>query len=445
MSSNTTKHTLDTICLKITDGSHYSPKSIEDGLPMLSVKDMTDYGFEFSNCKRISSGDFEKLVKSGCKPSIHDVLIAKDGSVLKHVFQVKEDIKAVLLSSIAILRPNLNLCIPQYLVYFLLNPVTKRNILSNYKSGTGVPRIVLKDFKKIEVSLPSLEYQKSVTHILSTIDNKIELNQNINQNIESIAQAIFKSWFVDFEPVHAKANTNSENEYDKIATKLGISREVLDLFPSEFEESELGLIPKGWKIDSLERCCQKVESGGTPKRSVTEYWNGSINWLTSSEVKNPIVYESKEKISHLGLKESSAKMWPAGTTVIAMYGATAGAVCLLAEPMTTNQACCGLIPRPETRLFLFLYVQFESKNLASKATGSAQQNLNKGLVATHKIIIPSKNICIVFEKMLSALFEKRILSLKEIKTLTITRDALLPKLLSGEIDVSHLNLEPEHD
>ena len=90
MNSNMIIHTLESVCLKITDGSHYSPKDIEDGMPMLSVKDMTDYDFDFKKCKKISTDDYEKLVKSGCKPEINDVLIAKDGSVLKHVFRVKK-------------------------------------------------------------------------------------------------------------------------------------------------------------------------------------------------------------------------------------------------------------------------------------------------------------------------------------------------------------------
>ena len=375
-----------------------------------------------------------------------DILLNITGdSVARVCIAPKEQLPARVNQHVAIIRLIHDEFDYKFVKYYLTNNQMQNYMLSMASAGATRNALTKTMIENFYLPKPSLTYQKKIAHILSTLDEKIELNKKINQTLESISQTIFKSWFVDFDPVYAKANANSEDEYDAIAKELGISRETLDLFPSEFEESELGLIPKGWKIDELERCCQKIESGGTPKRNVTEYWNGSIDWLTSSEVKNPIVYESKEKISHLGLKESSAKMWPAGTTVIAMYGATAGAVCLLAEPMTTNQACCGLMPRPETRLFLFLYVQFESKNLASKATGSAQQNLNKGLVATHKIIIPSKDICIVFEKMLSALFEKRILSLKEIKTLTITRDALLPKLLSGEIDVSHLNLEPEHD
>ena len=190
------------------------------------------------------------------------------------------------------MRPNLNVCAPQYLVYFLLNPSTKNNILSNYKSGTGVPRIVLKDFKKIKINLPDLEDQKSVVRILSSIDNMIDLNNNINRTLRSIAQAIFKSWFVDFDPVHAKANASSEDEYDVIAKELGISREILNLFPSEFEETELGLIPKGWEVIQISKISKL-----NPKSWNKKNFPHTVNYIDLTNVKEGNITEISKNIS----------------------------------------------------------------------------------------------------------------------------------------------------
>lgn len=347
-------------------------------------------------------------------------------------------------ADVLVFRPKNSAIDNQFLSYVLKNEKFISHTVTTSK-GTKMPRGDKKAIMNYQFYKPNLIDQQKITHILSALDDKIELNKKINQTLESIAQTIFKSWFVDFDPVHAKANVQSEDEYDAIAKELGISREILDLFPSEFEESELGLIPKGWKVGVLGDCCVGVETGGTPKRNRPEYWSGKIDWLTSSEVKNSIVHETKEKITEIGLKESSAKIWPPGTTVVAMYGATAGAVCLLAEPIATNQACCGLIPKREKKSFVFLNTRIESNNLASKSTGSAQQNLNKGLVANHKIILPSESLFTQFEEIVSPILDKWVLSDRESKSLECLRELLLPKLLSGKIDVSNLNMEPEND
>ena len=122
---------LKDVCLKITDGAHYSPIGISKGFPMFSVKDMRHSGFDYSDCKYISESDYKDLVKADCKPKIHDVLIAKDGSYLKHVFVVKEEKDEVILSSIGILRPHLNKVNPYYLKYFLKTLLNEMNLKQN--------------------------------------------------------------------------------------------------------------------------------------------------------------------------------------------------------------------------------------------------------------------------------------------------------------------------
>lgn len=173
--------TLENICVKITDGSHFSPKKIKNGFPMLSVKDMNAYGFDYSSCKRISQDNFDKMLKSDCVPLKDDILIAKDGSYLKYIFVVKENRKEAILSSIAIIRPDISKVMPDYLCYVLKNPMMKQVIKDNYVSGSAIPRIVLKDFKKIYLRVPSFSEQKFVTSILLSLDKKIEINNQINK------------------------------------------------------------------------------------------------------------------------------------------------------------------------------------------------------------------------------------------------------------------------
>lgn len=162
---------LEQLCDLITDGSHESPSEYLDGFYMPSVKDMTDSGFDFSDCKRISKADYERLVANGCKPEIGDVLIAKDGSMLKYVFPVKEDRNIVILSSIAILRPKKNMLSSSYLTYYFRQPRFVEQVIKSNQTGTGVPRIVLKNFKKIELHIPEeLNEQEAIAGILSDMD-----------------------------------------------------------------------------------------------------------------------------------------------------------------------------------------------------------------------------------------------------------------------------------
>ncbi|RLC34489.1 MAG: restriction endonuclease subunit S, partial [Candidatus Nealsonbacteria bacterium] len=223
---------LETVCKKITDGSHWSPKNAIKGYPMASVKNLTYYDINIEECRRITKEDYEKLIKNDCKPLNNDVLVAKDGSYLKNIIVISEERDIVVLSSIAILRPDLDKINPYYLKYYLLNPESKNRIKQGYISGSALPRIILKDFKKYEINLTSLEEQEKIVSILSSLDDKIELNNQINKNLEEITQAIFKHWFVDFE---------FPNENGEPYKSSG----------DEMIDSELGLIPKGWNVRSL--------------------------------------------------------------------------------------------------------------------------------------------------------------------------------------------------
>lgn len=170
-----TSDSLGNICVLITDGSHESPLEVINGYYMPSVKDMTDNGFDFSGCKKISQSDYERLVKNGCRPQINDVVIAKDGSILKYSFVIKREMPVVILSSIAILRPDSGKISCEYLAHYFRQPKFIEYTILNYKTGTGVPRIVLKNFKEIPIEFPqSKAEQTAIAAILSDMDTEIE-------------------------------------------------------------------------------------------------------------------------------------------------------------------------------------------------------------------------------------------------------------------------------
>ena len=179
-------------CEKITDGSHDSPKPVDDGFYMPSVKDMRYDDFDFSNCKQISKIDFERLKGTGCKPEIGDVLIAKDGSILKYCFVVKQDLPIVVLSSIAILRPNQSIVDGKYLSYYFQKQDVVTDVVENYKSGTGVPRIVLRNFEQIEIHLPDLTEQRRIAEILSSVDAKIAAEEKVVEKYKGVKKGLME-------------------------------------------------------------------------------------------------------------------------------------------------------------------------------------------------------------------------------------------------------------
>ena len=387
--------TLGEISLKITDGAHHSPKEFDCGKPMFSVKNMRDQGFDYNGVKTISDEDFVKLVNSGCQPQKDDILIAKDGSVMKHVFRVKGAIDYVLLSSIAIVRPDKSKVNPSYLVYAIKDPSTTDLILNNFVGGSGVPRIVLKDFKKVDLTIPSLDTQKSIASILSSLNDKIDLLHRQNVTLEKMAETLFRQWFVE-----------------------------------EAKEE--------WENCVLEDLCSQINSGGTPSTKIETYYNGNINWYSTKELNDNYLFESISKITQDGLENSAAKLFPKGTVLIAIYAApTVGRLGILGNQSAFNQAACGLIANDKIccKEFIYLYLKNQRNELNAMASGSAQQNLNVGKIKTYPAFIPDDITMNKFKREIIPFFEKIEKNAMQIRTIKALRDTLLPKLMSGEVRV----------
>ena len=168
---------LDDVCIRITDGSHYSPADAPDSpYPMYSVKDMETYGFNHYSCKHITEEEFHKMKKNDCVPLFNDILVAKDGSYLKEIFICSEEREEAILSSIAIFRPNTNIIIPEILLYLLKQPSVRKDVGDNYVSGSALPRIVLKDFKKYRFMLPPMAEQIKIGSVLHAISMQTKAN-----------------------------------------------------------------------------------------------------------------------------------------------------------------------------------------------------------------------------------------------------------------------------
>ena len=190
-SESATEIALGNICTKVTDGSHFSPKDDStSSIPMLSVKDMREFDFDLTSCKHICEDDYEKMVANDCVPQVNDILVAKDGSYLKEIFICNEKRKLAILSSIAIFRPNTTVIHPEILLAFLKSPRVLQEVRDNYVSGSALPRIVLKDFKKLTFSLPNMDAQNLIAPLFASIREQIAVNVAENKYMTQLRDTL---------------------------------------------------------------------------------------------------------------------------------------------------------------------------------------------------------------------------------------------------------------
>ena len=286
---------------------------------------------------------------------------------------------------------------PNFLYYLLSN-----NAFFDYATatakGTKMPRGDKGSIMRYEVPDLPLDVQIGIADTLSSLDARIANNTAINHHLEQMAQAIFKSWFVDFEPWG-------------------------------------GVMPEGWREGTIRDTCSAIYNGGTPRRNEPLFWDGNIPWLTSGEVRQAIITEPSGYISQAGLKGSSAKWVPSFSTIVALYGATAGQVSMVSAPLTTNQAITALVPKDNHAFYNYLVMRNAVAQLENKAIGSAQQNISKAIVEETPCLVADANNIAAFNKLVSPFFELWIQNLFESARLAALRDTLLPRLMSGELSI----------
>lgn len=426
----------------VADNRGRNPESYsEQGTPVIDNYLIISEGYvNLNEVKRyIDEITYESFIRKHIQEN--DVLITLVGNGYGQVALTPSE-KCVIIQNTVGLRCSLNH--DNIFLYYLLK--NNRKALMNLNIGAAQPSIKVGNLTNLEFQFPPLPEQKAIAHILGSLDDKIELSRQMNATLEAMAQALFKSWFVDFDPVIdnalAAGNAIPDEFIERAEQRKGIERkdnsDIQGLFPDAFEfTEEMGWIPKGWVVDDISSLCERIQSGGTPRRNIPEYWEyGTIPWLTSGEVRQTIITKVENKISESGLSNSSAKWLTSGATVVAMYGATAGQVAYINEPLTTNQAVCGLIPKKGYQFFNYVTLSRAVAHFEGRATGSAQQNINKGMIESTRVIVPSSISSDSFEEYCEVIFSKWIKNLHENETLAKLRDTLLPKLMSGELRIS---------
>ncbi len=266
--------------------------------------------------------------------------------------------------------------LPQYLMMWFRRPEFDR--YARFMSHGSAREIFSWDeLCNTELPVPAIEKQREIVAEYHTIQNRIALNNQLIQTLETTAQAIYKQWFVEFE---------FPNEAGQPYKSSG----------GEMVDSALGEIPQGWEATTIKGYSLKMRSGGTPDRGEEVFWDcKDIPWLKTGEVANKVLVESEEFISFTGSQNSSAKPLPINTVLVAMYGEgkTKGQAAYLRFPAAVNQACCAIICENEfLSTLLYFFFRANQAQIASMANGGAQPNLSKELIENVKIILPSDEV-----------------------------------------------------
>lgn len=383
---------------------------VDNGVPILNGSNLQGFKLQEDSFGYLTKEKADSLKK--CNAHRGDIIVTHRGTLGQIVYvpvNSKYD-RYVISQSQFRFRCKADLVDVQYLVYYFHTREGQYKILAN-ASQVGVPALAraTSTFRLIDIKLPPLATQLRIASILSSLDRKIELNNKINADLEEMAQAIFKNWFVDFEPFK----------------------------DGKFVDSELGMIPEGWKVGRLDEIADVV-GGSTPSKAKPEYYTQKgIAWLTPKDLSNhPAVYTSRGEIdiTEEGYNSTSTKLMPKGT-ILFTSRAPIGYISIAQNDICTNQGFKSLVPKKAGTCFLYCFLKYVTPVIENKSTGSTFKEASGSLMKSLQVIMPEQKVFEDFETIVSPLFA-RIESLeKENSRLSLLRDTLLPRLMSGELEV----------
>ena len=409
---------------------------------------------EISNVKDLP-GQAKKAIKKG------DILYSEIRPGNGRYLFVDNDLDNYVVSTkFMVIEPNANIVLPEFLFLLLISNETTEyfKMIAESRSGT-FPQITFDSVSSLSLNIPDKETQQKILDIITPLDDEIDLNTQINQTLEQIAQALFKSWFVDFDPVRAKVQALSDGlslEQAELSAMQAISgktaeeltallqtqpdryaelAETAKAFPCEMVEIDGVEVPKGWEMKALSDLGQII-CGKTPSKSNKEFYGDDVPFIKIPDMHNQVfITQTTDNLSVVGANSQSKKYIPAKSICVSCI-ATVGLVSMTSKPSHTNQQINSIIPDDEQSCeFLYLSLKQPSmtkylKDLASG--GSATLNLNTSRFSKIEIITPSKEIIDIFQKVIY-IFEKILSNSIKNKRLTEIRDLLLPRLLNGEI------------
>jgi len=400
--------TIDEITDVVTKGTTpttYGMPFTDDGVNFVKAEALNgDVRLDRSGFTFVSEETHEKLKRSQLHKD--DVLITIAGANVGKCGFVKEsDLPANTNQAVGIVRVNQKQAWPRFVYYHFKNPATFA-ISQNMSGQAAQPNINLTVLKGFKLQLPDYDVQKKIAEKLTAYDDLIENNRRRIQLLEESARLLYKEWFVQLR------------------------------FPGHEHVNIIDGVPEGWESGAVIDF-YKTSSGGTPSRKNLDFYTGDFNWVKTGELLDSFIFTTEEKITEEAISQSSAKIFPSGSVLVAMYGATIGRTGILALPSASNQACCALTPNHELAHYIhaYLFLMENKAGLINLAKGAAQNNINQDIIKTYPMIMPPKRLMDVFYLSIKDSFEQ-LRNLQQQNTkLAQARDLLLPRLMNGTLTV----------
>jgi len=313
---------------------------------------------------------------------------------------------------------------PSYVHWVMRSPSYRAEVLGS-ATGSTVRHTSPSRIAAFSFPLPPCSEQDAITGLLGALDDKIELNRRMAETLEAMARALFRSWFVDFDPVRAKAE----------GCPTGLPDDLAALFPDRLGDDGL---PAGWRIEPL-LMHAKLISGGTPKTDISEYWDGAVPWASAKDVSqcpDLFLMTTERTITNLGLDNSATRIVPKLSTVVVARGATTGRFRIFGHDMAMNQTCYALQSRSRRPFWLVTAFGELVGPLLHTAHGSVFDTITTTTLTSARVMAGGERLLDVFEKTVSSLYRRILENCEQSHTLTALRDTLLPKLISGELRIA---------
>ena len=399
----------------IIDNRGKTPPTVEEGIELIETACLigNNKNIDFNKVsKYVSLETYKTWFRSG-HPKVDDILISLVGANMGNLCIVKEERGAIAQNLVGI-RLNKNICNPQF-IYYVLSSYNTQQALKNMNRGSAQPNLKISDLVNLNIKLPSLEEQGKIANILSSLDDKIELNNEMNKTLEEMAQSIFKRWFVDFE---------FPNEDGQPYKSSG----------GEMVESELGMIPEGWEIKTIGDI-GNIITGKTPSSKIGGCFGNEYNFITPRDIDSSIfILKTERELSSIGVDKLKRNIVPKNSVGVSCIGSNLGEVYITGEDSITNQQINTVVlNREELYPYVYIYLKNMKEDFLNMSSGSAVPIINKTSFSNINILIPNIDLLNKYVKAISCYFDRIKENIKEIESLTILRDTLLPKLINGEI------------
>ena len=446
---------LKDVGIQLIDCVHKTPPAVTNGYPYIAIPQMKSGCIDFSADPRLISKEHLEEWSIKAKPQQDDIILSRRCNPGETAY-VAGDVDFALGQNLVLLRSTGIDVFPPFLRWLVRGPEWWAEIGKYINVGAVFNSLRCTDIPNFELLIPPLPEQKAIAHILGSLDDKIELNRRMNRTLENIAQVLFKSWFVDFEPVIDNALRAGIPIPEELAERAEVRRKALAAgtanreagkeFPAAFQFTErMGWIPEGWEVSTIGEEATAV-GGGTPSTKNELYWNGAHPFCTPkdmSKLTSIVLLDTERHLTDYGAKKVSSGILPEGTLLMSSR-APIGYLAISDNPVTVNQGIIALLKNETYQpIFLISWMRSNMEKIIERANGSTFLEISKKNFKPIPFLRPSEAALELFNAQAKSIYQKIVYCIINTNHLTKLRDTLLPKLISGELRIPDVEYIPE--